>query len=504
MTNESKPKDRASSASATAAANVVHPGIATRAVTDPGALDQGRLYAEALNQTRPIASPGAQALRIAETVRDGTARPNGLTQGAAERMTVSGRSLDSFTNGANPGGKAAEVVATSDYRALHAGQDTGIINPPEHVASNVRDIRLSPDSSSRKDIVFAFQTKNGEVVWKYNGQVKTGGPQYVADTLVEMAKTRGYGKVGYVDARYVNPDGTPRVAADAFTPGQARRLQTAKVRLRGIPNLEKRANQLIANIKAGKIDGLDPVARRELQQLRDDILSAYRPRGVIGRIGGGAAIAAASAAVVSLVVQLATEGKVDAKTVGESAGTGALFGAGGAAADAALFHVGTKVLEMAPEVAKEFAKQGVAVGFCVLAVGSDLISEIHAARRGHVTTANAVGGAAAKAALDLLPFVMAPLGLVGLPVLVGTQVGGRWLIGKAREMDRVLDEASAALDQEAAAEMALADELLEATRHSTQLVDTVADDCASATALFNEVMGSVLPVKPVTLRLVKP
>lgn len=226
-------EDVIASSCAVAGANAAHPSIVAQVVTDPTIIDQGRLYAEAIRQTQPIATPGADSQHIAEMVREGTARPNGLTQAAAERMATSGRSLDSLTNGANPCGKAAEVIATSDYRALHAGQDVGIVNPPEHVAQNVRDIRLAPDAASRKDLVFAFDTKNGEVIWKYNGQVKTGGAQYVADTLVEMAKTPGYGKVGYVNARYVNPDGSPRVAPDAFTPGQARRLQEAKFTYEG-------------------------------------------------------------------------------------------------------------------------------------------------------------------------------------------------------------------------------------------------------------------------------
>jgi hypothetical protein len=501
MPNKPKNKNFADGAvaagSAIASAGVMHPHVVVGTVFDPEILDQGRVFAEAINQTRPIAAQGSrEAGRIADMIREGTARPNGLTRTAAERMATSSRSLDSFISGVNPGGKAAEVVAASDYRALHAGQKTGLINPPEHLATNVCDIRLAPDSASRKDMVFAFDTKNGEAVWKYNGQVKTGGPQYVTDTLVEMAKTPGYGKVGYVDARYVNADGTPRVAPDAFTESQARRLRDAKVRLRGIPNLAKRADELMTNIKANKVDGLDPVARQELQQLRDDIAFAYRARGVISRIGGGTAIAAASAAVVSLVVQLATDGKIDAKTVGKAAGTGAIFGAGGAAADAGLYHLGTKVLDMAPEVAKEFAKQGVAVGFCMLAVGTDLLSEVRAARQGHVTLAGAIGGSAAKNALDLLPLVMAPLGLAGLPVLIGAQVGGRWLIGKAREADSVLQRAIAA-------DMALADRLAERMSKFTRVVDNVIDECATTDALFNKVLSSSQPAARLSLHLVK-
>jgi hypothetical protein len=420
-------KQSASDAARAAAVATGSPSVGVRDV-DAAVLGRRKVYAEAVHQTRPLASSSADVQRIADMARQGTARSSGLTQEAAERMATARRPMGSFAAGQNVRGKAAEIVAASDYRALHAGDGAAVVNPPGHVASNLRDIRLAPDGSSRKDFVLAFETKSGEAVWKYNGQVKTGGARYVADTLVEMAETPRYGKVAYVDARYVNADGTPRVATDAFTKPQARRIQQAKVQLRGISNLETRADHLLEDIRAGTLDGLDPVSRRELEQLRDDIARAYRARGVVGRIGGGAAIAAAAAALLSLAVQLATEGKVDVKIVGKSAGAGALYGASAAAADAALYRVGTNALEMAPEAARAFASQGVATGFCVLAVGSDVVAEVRAARRGDRTVASAMAGSAAKAALDLLPLLMAPLGLAGLPVLVGAQVGGRWLI----------------------------------------------------------------------------
>lgn len=482
-------EDGLASNCAVVGANVLHPGIVEPVITDPAILDQGRLYAEALKQTRPIVEPGTATGSITKIIRDGTARPNGLTQVTAERMATSGRSLDSFIKGANPIGKAAEVVVASDYSALHAGQNPGIINGPPNVAQNVQDIRLAPDTASRKDLVFAFETNNSQVIWKYNGQVKTGGPQYVADTLVEMAKTPGYGKVGYVDARYVNGDGTPRVAEDAFTEGQARRLQEANVRLRGIPDLEQRAEQLMDDIKAGKLDGLDPITREELKQLSDDIAAAYRARNVVGRIAGGAAIAAATAAIVSLIVQFATEGKVDAKTVCKSAGTGAIYGAGGAAADAGLYHLGIHFLDMAPEVAKEFAKQGVSIGFCMLAIGTDFVSELRAAHRGEVTTSEAIAGTAVKTALDLLPLVLASLGLAGLPVLVGAQVGGRWLISKAREADRVLGQASST-------DAVLAQNITQRMATFNEVVESLQADCAETDHLFSEVMGHALHSPP--------
>lgn len=425
-----------------------HPHVVPRAVTDPGVLDQGRVFAEAVNQTRPIATCDSEVRHISNVIQKGTGQSRGISQVSADRMATKARTLDSFTQGPNPRGLAAEVVAVSDYRVLHAGANPGIVNAPDHVSPHVRDIRVAPDCSSRKDLILAIDMK-GRIVWKYNGQVKTGGSQYVADSLVKMANTPGYGKTGYVDSRYVNMDGTPRVAPDAFTPAQARRLQEARVRLRGLPDLEARAEQLIGNIRAFRVDGLNPVARNELKLLRNDIAAAYGARSVSVRVGGGAVASAASAALVSLVVQLVTDGEIDARSVGKSAGVAAIIGAVGVAADAGLYHVGRRGLEMTPEVAKEFAKQKVAIGSCVISVGTDVASEIRAARRGDVSMVGATGGAAAKTALDLLPLVMAPLGLIGIPVLAGAQIGGRLLVEKGREADRVLGSANATDDARA-------------------------------------------------------
>jgi hypothetical protein len=396
-------------------------------------------------------------------------------------MAGRGRSLDSFTQGPNPRGLAAEVVATSDYRDLHAGTNPGIVNAPAHVSPNVRDIRLAPDSSSRKDLVLAIDM-NGRIAWKSNGQVKTGGSEYVCRSLVKMASTPGYGKVGYVDARYVNTDGTPRIAPDAFKSSQARRLQEAQVRLRGIPDLDGRASQLIENINASKADGLDPIARHELQLLRDDIAAAYGVHGVLGRLGGGAVVAAAWGAGVSLTVQLVTDGEVDAKVVGRSAAHAAILGVGGVAADAGLYHLGTRRLEMAPEAAKEFAQQGVSGGGSMFAAITDLITEAQAARRGEVTVVGAVAGAAAKTAIDLLPLVLPPLGPARLPLQVGVQIGGRLLVDKARQADREL--AQAIRDDET-----LEADIVDRLASFTAEVEDAHVSCAKTDAMFNRVMA---------------
>jgi hypothetical protein len=425
--------------SATPALDVANPGIVKQPITDPLILNEGSVLKEALYQTAtPLAVPGTpEAGQAAQTIAGGSSLPNGLRPDTCKGMATEPSGLSRVTGGRYPESAAAEIVVVHDYKELHAGKHPGIVNPPERIADNVADIRLSPDPTSRKDLVFRFRTKDGMLITKYNGQVKTGSSQYIADSLTEMAEKPGYGKVGYIDSRFVNGDGTPRVAPDAFTEAQARHLQKTGVRLRGIPNLEDRAEKLIDNVKRHSADGLDPVARQELQQFRDDIARAYEPKGITTRVLSGVAVAAATAALVSLVIQFASNGEIDVAALGEASGKAALFGAGGAALDAGIYHVATQ-MGYAPEAAQTIAQNGVASGFCLLAIGADLWSEIQAARNGEISVANAVAGSAGKVSLDLLPFVLAPLGWIGVPILIGAQLGGRWAIAKWRESNEQL------------------------------------------------------------------
>ena len=416
------------------------PTITLREVKDPSVVDQGRVFAEAVRQTQPLAPEGSrEAAQAAQAVGDGTALQNGLSPEKCEWLVTNGKGLGSLISGPNPKGKTAEVVTVSEVLGLHAGRDTGIVNAPQ-IADNFHDIRLSPDHASKKDLLVQVKTKDGMLITKCSGQVKTGSSRYVSRALVKMAESPGYGKVGYVDSRYVNPDDTPRVALDGFTAREARRLQEAQVQLRGIKDLEAQAEQLVKNIVKYADDGLDPVARRQLQQLRDDIARAYRPRNVGTRAAGGAAMVAATAAILSLIVQVASGGEIDVAEVGKAAGKGALFGAGGAIADAGIFQVASS-LGLTPEAAKALAQNGVAVGFCLIAVGTDVFSEVRSARQGDISVANAMAGSAFKSALDVLPLVLAPLGIAGVPILVGAQIGGRWGIARVREADRKLEVA---------------------------------------------------------------
>jgi hypothetical protein len=464
------------------AVGVVSPGgIQVQQITDPGVLQQGRVFAEALRQTEPLAASGTrEAAQAAAAVKDGTALPAGIRAETSARLVTAGRPLNSTVAGANPIGKAAEIVSISDYRELHAGRDPGIVNSPEHVANNVDDIRLSPHHASRKDLVFRFRTHYGMLITKFNGQVKTGSAQYISDKLVEMAETPGYGKVGYVDGRFVNPDGTPRVSSDAFSQAQAERLQRAKVRLRGIPDLDARAEKLISDINRHTGDHLDPLSREQLRLLRDDIAQAYRPKGVAVRAFSGAAVAAATAAIVTLVVQYASEGKIDVASVGTAAGKAAAYGAGAAVIDAGIYHA-APLAGMAPEAAKVLAQQSVAVGFCALAIGADVFAEVKMARAGDVSKASAVAGVAAKSALDALPLVLAPLGLLGIPVLVGAQLGGRWAIAKVRDAELKL---GAAIEEDFFHAATLAFRL----DRTHDVIAKVKSDCDEADRLFADAM----------------
>lgn len=451
----------AAAAAGAAAARVALSGrVEANATVSPDVLAQGRVFSEALRQTRPIAAPGTpEAGQAARAVRADTARPRGLRPETARQLVTEGRTLDQLLSGANPVGKAAEVVVASDFRDLHAGRDPGMVNPPPRVARNVEDVRLSPDTASRRDLIFRFRTRNGMLLSDPSGQVKTGSAQYVSEDLVKMAGTAGYGKVGYVDARFVNPDGSPRVAPDAFTRTQARRLREAGVGLRGIPDLDARAQELIDNVARHGADGLDPAARRRLRQLRKDVAGAYRAKGTGIRMAKGAATAAATAAVVSLVVQAASDGEVDAALVGEAAAGAALFGAGTAAAETAVYHGATRLFDVAPETAKDLAGNGVSAGLCLIGVGVDVLAEAKAARTGEISAADAVAGSAAKSALNLLPFVLAPLGLAGVPILIGAQLGGRWAVARLRETERGFALAAEELSRRAAGLHARLDDL---------------------------------------------
>ena len=179
------------------------------------------------------------------------------------------------------------------------------------------------------------------------------------------------------------------------------------------------------------------LAREEIQQLQKDIAKSYEGKAIAGRIIGGAAIAFAGAAILSMVVQYSTNQKVDIKPVIQSGGQAAAYGGAGALADGVLYKIGVEMGKTVQE-AKAFAQQGVTAGFCILAVAADAINEFKSYRDGEIKLNDAIAGSSIKAALDLLPMITAPLGLLGIPICVGAQIGGRWIISKIRAEEEKL------------------------------------------------------------------
>ena len=425
--------------------------VCSQDVTDPKIVDRGHLSDEALRQTQPIATSGSrEAAQSAKEVGKGTVRPRGLLPKKSKSMAADSRDLDSLSSGTNPcrPGKASEVVVATDYLDIHAGDIPGTVNSQKRHADNLEDIRIPPISGSCKDLLVSFRTKDGMVIVKPDGQAKTDSGQYVSDKLVKMAETPGYGKVGYIDARCVNSDGTPRVAPNGFTEAQARQIQKAKVCLHGLKDLDARAEDLVKNGDKYSGDGLHPIAREQLRRLRTDITRAYQPEKVTTRMVGGAATVAVTAAVLTLVLQLVIEEKVDLTTVGEPTKKGTSFGDGGALADAGIYHAATRP-GVTPEVSKSYVQNGVVTGFCLIAVDVDVLSEIKSVRDdGDVTAANTVAGTTDIIALDALPFVVASLGIARIPVVVGARLDGRWIINPICKSDKNPGLAGQLLDQE--------------------------------------------------------
>ena len=399
-----------------------------RPVTDPGLIDQTRVLVEAIRQTEPLARAGTPAAeQAAKAIRAGHAHRHGLRPEKALEHATRSRGLSKFTEGPHPQaqvGKAAEVVAASDLSG---------------------DVRVSPDGAARQggDLISVSRTHAGAVFVPI-GEVKTGTAKYIVRSIERMAAETGRREPIIIDSRFLNPDGSPRVAPGAFTTdaqaGRVRRAQEAGVKIRGVHDLESRAAQFlesVADLSPEDIERIrsgdfDPDAVRQFVTLRDDIARAYRFKGVAGRAAEAATMAAATTAVVTLVVQAVSEGKIDLATIGKAAGEVTVWSVGGIAADALLYH-GAKKFGLPSEVAESFAGTGVTAGFCLIAVGTDVSAEVRAAQAGEISTADAVGGSAMKTALDILPLALRLLKVPAIPILIGAQFGGRWVIQRVRD-----------------------------------------------------------------------
>jgi hypothetical protein len=121
-----------------------------------------------------------------------------------------------------------------------------------------------------------------------------------------------------------------------------------------------------------------------------------------------------------------------------------------------------------------------------------VLGELRAVCAGNITTLDAVSGTAFKAALTTLPLVLAPLGLAALPVLIATQIGGRWALTAIRARDARLVAAIAE-------DSALVKATLAENDRVQASVTQVFKCCDDTDQLFREIVGQQRPA----LRLVR-
>lgn len=404
-----------------------HPEVKVKEVLDTFVLEQERLIGEVKKQCKPVMEKGL--VNGKELISRYTARAHGLKEETIRRQLNEARKPSDFIKGANPQGKVKEVVAAYEYRKMQEGR----------VHNHVKDIVLAPDEQCKRDLLFKIDIGNEKMILKPGPQVKTGGAQYVADSICDMAQKEGYGKTAVVDGRYANADNTPRAAPDAFTPKQAEKIKQAGVRLKGIKDLDKRGEALLENIEAIEKDGLTPVQRTQLQKFREDIAKAYSEAEVGKRIKKSTALGFATAALLSIIVQYRTEGKVEVVPVLKEGAKSACVAGGNAWVDAKVYQYGLNKYKQ-EELAKAFAKETVTLGFCLVAVATDTVGEVKAACKGEIEALDALAGIGLKGAIDLLPVLLAPLGIAGMPISVGMQIGGRWVLSEVRQFCAEMDE----------------------------------------------------------------
>lgn len=150
---------------------------------------------------------------------------------------------------------------------------------------------LNPDSTSARDLLYEIRVSNARHILVPGTQVKVGSATYVARSLLRHASDPRYGKVCDVDARLVFPDGSPRIAADAFTRGQAAALEKAGFKFVGIEHLETDAKRMHAGLKGAYEQQLAAYERDLVIRAR------YAPRQVAIRAGiaGGITVIVATA-----------------------------------------------------------------------------------------------------------------------------------------------------------------------------------------------------------------
>ncbi len=370
-----------------------------------------------------------------------------MTPETALRLAASTGTVERFTMGANAHGKCAELIAMSVRNSLNdPGSPWVVVNAPSVPPNYVR-AWLNPDTSSARDLLYEVRISDARHIFVPGAQVKVGDPGYIARSLLSHAHDPRYAKICDVDARLVLSDGTPRVAPDAFTRGQAEALKEAGFKFVGIEHLEKDAKRVHAGFKG--IHEHDRIAyEREL------IAKArYAPRQVAWRAGyaGGIAFAiiagTASYQQYSFYRKAVKEGRIKddpatkkeyakraTKTVAKQAAIGGAIAVAATVIEAVVFHAAKIVTN------SKTALLVAALPVCVAAVAVDIYGEYALAKRGESSVAWAIFHGTLKVAADVLPLALAEFGLAGVLIGMGFSLGLRWCSDYIRKTEAEMDE----------------------------------------------------------------
>jgi hypothetical protein len=314
-----------------------------------------------------------------------------------------------------------------------------VVNAPS-VPSNYVRSWVNPDPTSARDLLYEVRVSSTRHIFVPGTQVKVGDPAYIARSLLRHAQDARYGKICDVDARLVCPDGLPRVAADAFTKGQAESLRKAGFKFVGIDNLEADAKRVHAGLKG--------VYEQELVAYEPELVirASYAPRQVALRAGIASGVSFILTAGVSSYQQYSYykkavhDGHIDdssearrectkqaAKTVAKQAAISSGITAASVAAEAAALHVAEKY--MPSQKAQTAATIAVAAAYASL----DIAQEIVAYKRGEISGTEAAICGGIVLAADAIPIVLHFVaGRAGSAIGTMVSAGIKWGLGYVR------------------------------------------------------------------------
>jgi len=383
--------------------------------------------------------------QLAELIQSlGTGR---MAPETALRLAATESTIQHFTMGANPHGKCAELVAMTVRNSLSdPASPWVVVNTPSVPANYVRTW-LNPDTTSTRDLLYEVRISETRHIFVPGAQVKVGAPGYIARSLLSHARDPKYAKICDVDARLVCPDGTPRVAPDAFTRGQAEALRKAGFKFIGIEHLEEDAKRVHAGLK-GICEHNRITHERELI-----IRANYAPRQVAFRAGCAGGIVFILVAGVAAYKQYShyrnavRNGRIKddpatreeytkqaTRSVAKRAGIGGGIAAVAAVIESGVFHAAKVVTSSGT------ARMLAALPVCIAAAAIDVYHEHGLVRRGESSVGWAVFHGTLKLTADVLPLVLTGLGPAGTIVGIGFGIGLRWCSRYIRKLEAEIGE----------------------------------------------------------------